>query len=80
MPRLVVFTTALLLTFGCEEEAPCDRWADYVCACHEGEEGFDCEELRALAEAPSATVTDQCAIDLEDQRADDQANEVACEL
>lgn len=72
MHRLALVTGLVTLLFACEEESPCDRWADYVCTCHDGEEGFDCEELQRLAEDPTPAVEEQCQIDLSEQRSVDQ--------
>jgi hypothetical protein len=78
--RLVAVTLTMLAMFGCDEETACDRWADYVCACKDGQDGFDCQELRDLAEGASTSVDEQCAVDLADQQqADDDAGET-CEL
>lgn len=76
-------TVALALGFlglmGCEDQ-PCDRYVNYVCDCHDGEEGFDCDELSiALSDADPAA-QDQCAIDLADLEAEDDANGVECIL
>ena len=80
MRRLAVLSTTILVMLACDEETACDRYADYVCACHDGEPGFDCDELRDLAEEPTQSVVDQCAIDLADQEAEDEANGVTCEV
>jgi hypothetical protein len=80
MKRLALVVTTLAICFGCEEEDPCDRYADYVCACHEGEEDFDCEALLELAEAPSQDVADQCAIDLDSQKEVDDEAGLVCEV
>lgn len=78
--RLFAVTLTMLALFGCDEETACDRWAEYVCACKDGEDGFDCEELRDLAESASTSVDEQCAVDLAAQQDDDQAAGETCEL
>jgi|JI10StandDraft_1071094.scaffolds.fasta_scaffold1525849_1 hypothetical protein len=80
MRRLVALFATLTILLGCEEETACDRWADYVCACHDGDPAFDCEALRALAEEPSQDVVDQCAIDLADQEDVDEGAGETCEV
>jgi hypothetical protein len=80
--RILAVTAALAVLFACDEENPCDRYADYVCDCHEGEEGFDCDALRELAYDPSQEVSDACTIDLQEQKAEDEANgaTLTCEV
>jgi hypothetical protein len=75
---LLTVASALATLTACDEENACDRYADYVCECHEGDSGFDCDALRALAEAPTETTIDQCAIDLADQEAADEADGAVC--
>ena len=76
---LVVFAVGLGCLLGCGTQ-PCDRFVAYICDCHDGEEGFDCETLQqALGDAGPA-VQDQCSIDLADQIAEDEANGVFCEV
>ncbi|MBN2797751.1 MAG: hypothetical protein JXX28_01270 [Deltaproteobacteria bacterium] len=73
---------ALLLTLsslgGCELDQPCDAYVDYMCDCHDGEEGFDCAELSRIYAEADPDVQDQCAIDLSDQQATDENNEHQC--
>lgn len=80
MKRLALVAVTLIACLGCEEEDPCDRYADYICDCHANEDGFDCEALRELAEAPSQDVVDQCAIDLDDQKQADDEDGLTCEV
>lgn len=63
----------------CEDE-PCGRYVDYMCACHDGEPGFDCAELQQVYADADPSVQDQCAIDLADQQDEDDANGVSCEI
>lgn len=78
--RLALITVLLTGLMACDEESACDEWASYVCACHDGEPEFDCDELNALAIEASPAVIDQCAIDLAAQRAEDQDAGLECEL
>jgi hypothetical protein len=75
---LFAISGVLATLTACDEETACDRYADYICDCHEDDSGFDCEALRALAEAPTETTIDQCAIDLADQQAADDADGAVC--
>ncbi|MCB9673725.1 MAG: hypothetical protein H6737_01335 [Alphaproteobacteria bacterium] len=75
---VVTLTVGLGLLVGCEVQ-PCDRYVDYMCACHDGEPGVDCQELIDIYTNASADIQDQCSIDLADQEAEDQANGVACD-
>ena len=79
MTRLLALAAVLTALLGCEEDTACDRWADYACACHQDDPEFDCDALRALAEAPSQAVIDQCAIDLADQEATDDSAGETCD-
>lgn len=63
----------------CEDE-PCNDYVDYMCSCHDGEEGFDCAELRATLSGAEPAVQDQCSLDLSEQQADDDSAGVECEL
>ena len=76
---LIPFAFGLALLLGCEVQ-PCDRFVDYICSCHDGEEGFDCEaEQQALSGAGPA-VQDQCSIDLAELIDEDEANGVVCDV
>lgn len=77
-----ITSVAVLLTglLACETETPCTRYADYVCSCHADDTGFDCAEIEALAENPSQAVADQCATDLADLQAEDDANGETCAI
>jgi hypothetical protein len=61
--------------FACGDETPCDRYADYMCACHPE---VSCDDFLQLAEDPSAAVIAQCTLDLADQRAEDDAAGASC--
>jgi hypothetical protein len=51
---------------------------DYVCDCHDGEEGFDCDELqRVLADADQELQQD-CVVELDELQAKDQAEGLEC--
>jgi hypothetical protein len=79
MLRFTVVFTALLFSFACEEETPCDRYADYICTCHADDPGFDCDALIDLAADPTEATADQCALDLADQKDIDQSEGVECD-
>jgi hypothetical protein len=75
MLRLATVMLVLAGLLACEEETPCDRYADYICDCHD-EPGFDCDALRDLATDPTESAADQCSLDLADQRDLDAEPEV----
>lgn len=80
MYRIAFVALGLAVFTACEEENACDRWADYVCTCHDGEPGFDCEALLELAESPTQTTVDQCAFDLAEQQDIDEEEGLDCPL
>jgi hypothetical protein len=63
---------------GCETEDPCQEYVDYVCQCHDGEEGYDCEELRATYADPDPELQNQCELDRAALEQQDQENGVEC--
>ena len=56
----------------CGGEDNCGEYVDYMCACHEEDDDFDCEELRNAYENPSSSEQDDCAVELDDQKAQGQ--------
>jgi hypothetical protein len=66
------------LALGCEGADPCQDYVDYLCDCHAGEPGYDCETLQQTYSAPDAALQDQCALDLEAQQAQDAEDGLAC--
>ena len=76
---LGLFAIALSLTACFEEADHCSDYVDYMCDCHEEDPSFSCEDLRASYE--EATLEDQndCAVDLDSQRQDDEEDGAACE-
>ena len=80
MTRLLTLATLAIGALAACDDQPCTRYVDYMCACHSGEEGFDCDELRAIYADPGADVANQCAIDLSDQQAADDEAGLACDI
>jgi hypothetical protein len=72
----VVWTVAAL--GACETEDPCQEYVDYVCACHDGEAGYDCEELRDTYADPDPELQNQCELDRAALEEEDRANGVEC--
>jgi hypothetical protein len=68
-----------LVLLGCEEEGPCDRYADYICVCHADDPAFDCNTLRAISLDSTQAASDQCAVDLQEQRDEDEAAGLICD-
>lgn len=70
---------ALLLFAGCfVESTPCDDYCSYICDCHAGEEGYDCQDCYASYEGAEAAVQDECETALIDLRAEDELNGTGC--
>lgn len=67
-----------LLLAACEPN-PCDFYVDYMCDCHDGEDGVDCATLERTYENASSALQDECAIALEDQEDEDIANDHECQ-
>lgn len=81
--KRIVLVTAMFFGWGaaCElEPQPCDAYVDYMCACHDGEEGVDCQELTDALTGADPTVQDQCEIDLANQEDDDAAAGQTCDV
>jgi len=76
--RLAWILGAGLLFAGCETVDPCDEYVDYVCACHDGEEGYDCEELRQIYADPDPDLQNQCELDRADLEEADRAAGLEC--
>jgi hypothetical protein len=76
---LGALAVVLGLNVACSEEQPCDRYVDYMCACHDGEQGFDCAELAETYSKASAEVQNECALELRDQRDEDDEEGLECD-
>lgn len=65
---------------GCEFDDPCERYVDYMCACHDGDDGITCEEYEAtyLTGAFDLSVDNECSVLLDEQRADDEEEGLDC--
>ena len=65
---------------GCESDEPCQEYIDYICACHDGEEGFDCAQLEETFGDADADLQDECSINLDEQKDQDKADGVDCQV
>lgn len=72
--RIAATALGLLMIVGCEPN-PCDDYVDYMCDCHPEE---DCASLENTYANADAELQDACAIELEDQEAEDAANDWVC--
>ncbi len=80
MLRLAGLALALLTVgVACTPE-PCGRYVDYMCACHADEPDFDCDELHRVYGEADPELQDQCAIDLADQRDEDEEAGLECDV
>lgn len=58
---------------------PCMDYCDYVCECHAGDEGFDCDACATVYEEADAETQDACQTELTTLQNDDQANGTGCD-
>ncbi len=75
-------TTLLLATLlGCLPTAagPCDEYCTYMCSCHAGDDGFDCDQCRTEYAAADPALQDTCEIELNNQIDQDDAAGVSCD-
>jgi len=77
MLRLGILGGLIAAAMGCDVISgdACSRYVDYMCDCHPEE---NCSELETTLGDPDASLLDQCAIDLSDQKAEDAANGFIC--
>jgi hypothetical protein len=80
MMRSALVVGMLGLLVACEPEAPCDRYVDYMCDCHDGEDGVSCGDLEATYLGAGPAIQDECAVLLDEQEAQDQDEGVECPL
>lgn len=78
MLRILVLCSALM--WACTAREPCERFADYVCACHGDDTGFDCLELRRATERADPAVQRSCALELAAQRQADEEVGLVCDI
>lgn len=74
----LVCSVALLAA--CVARSPCERFADYVCACHADDTGFDCEALRRATERADPAVQRSCSLELAAQRQADAEAGLDCDV
>ena len=68
----------LLTLIACEPVTPCDDYVDYQCACHDDDTGVDCDELALTYAGAGPAVQDECAVQLDELRAADDAAGLDC--
>ena len=78
MTHRVTPAIALLLGLAACIEEPCDSYVDYMCDCHGEDTGFDCAQLQDIYSGADPEVQDQCAIDLDNQKAQDELAGLDC--
>ncbi len=57
---------------------PCADYCDYICDCHDGEPGFDCDECYAVHGDADAALEDECETALLDLIAADEEAGLVC--
>lgn len=68
-----------LLLAGClTDSGPCADYCDYICECHDGEEGFDCAGCRTEYDAADPDLQDVCVTELEALESEDEESGHAC--
>ena len=78
MSHRYFLAVGLLVALGGCVDQPCDRYVTYMCDCHADDTGYDCAQLQDIYGQADPDVQDQCAIDLNNQKADDQAAGLEC--
>jgi hypothetical protein len=75
---IALFAAALLP--GCfGSSGPCDDYCQYVCDCHEGEEGYDCDQCFSEYSGADPETQDECETSLDDLKAADDAAGHTCD-
>ncbi|MCB9777258.1 MAG: hypothetical protein H6742_01675 [Alphaproteobacteria bacterium] len=77
IPSFVLPALGLALLTGCEPD-PCSDYVDYMCDCHDGDGDVSCQTYENTYANADADLQDECAIALEDQIDEDDANGVEC--
>lgn len=73
--------TLLWILLGCEftgASGPCDDYCNYVCDCHDGEAGYDCDECWAVYGEADPALEDECETALLDLTAADEEAGLVC--
>jgi hypothetical protein len=78
MARWTAACVLLLATFagGCSSDEPCQDYIDYMCDCHDGEEGFSCKELEDVYGDADQEVQDECAIAHDEEKEADKEDDI----
>ena len=81
MRRIIMLGLVLATPLvGCESDEPCQDYIDYICACHDGEQGFDCAQIEDTFGDADADLQDECSINLDEQKDKDKSDGVDCEV
>jgi hypothetical protein len=67
----------LLACFGTSSD-PCQDYCDYICDCHAGESGYDCDSCRTEYATTDAELQDECETTLIDLQDEDDAAGHTC--
>jgi hypothetical protein len=78
MTRLFDPLGLALSLMGCIED-PCAEYTNYMCDCHEGDGEQSCADLHTTLSDADPALQDECALLLQSQKQDDQANGEVCE-
>ena len=78
--RLLPILLPLLFAgcFGIPSGDPCYDYCEYICVCHAGEEGFDCDQCEVEYANSDAALQDECESTLTDLQVEDEAAGTGC--
>lgn len=76
-----IFAAIFLILPACDSVFgnPCQDYVDYICECHDGDPGYDCETLRASHNTDDVELYEDCTVALEDIQAADETTGQGCE-
>ena len=79
--RLATLSALVLLLPACDAVFgnPCQDYVDYVCDCHDGEAGYDCDTLRASHATDDVELYEDCTLELEAIKAADESTGLGCD-
>ena len=77
MTRFIVLASALAIA--CEDKDHCGEYVDYMCECHADDPTYDCDEQRAIYEEATLDQQNDCAVELDAQKQEDQDDGSECE-
>jgi len=80
MTRLTLLSSLLLFTACFEEKDYCGEYVDYMCDCHADDPDYDCATQQSIYQDATLEQQTACALTLDEQLIEDEANGLDCEL